>query len=123
MFAAADSHVAVLEGFSCSSRSCSCFKLISWSVNCSDRGARGDFLLLPVLQQGEAVELSQWLLQNQVPLVVIWDCSSAGKGNLGGPGRSMMGSQDLKCQWKKTKVLLGVSLGLVALCSKGWGTS
>lgn len=54
MFAAADSHVAVLEGFSCSSRSCSCFKLISWSVNCSDRGARGDFLLLPMLQQGEA---------------------------------------------------------------------
>lgn len=72
MFAGADSRVAVLEGFSCSSRSCSCFKLISWSVNCSDRGARGDFLLLPMLQQGEAVELSQWLLQNLVPLVVMW---------------------------------------------------
>lgn len=43
MFAGADSRVAVLKGFSCSSRSCSCFKLISWSVNCSDRGARGDF--------------------------------------------------------------------------------
>lgn len=54
MFAGADSHVAVLEGFSSSSRSCSCFKLVSWSVNCSDRGARRDFLLLPMLQQGEA---------------------------------------------------------------------
>lgn len=72
MFAGAGSHVAVLEGFSCSSRSCSCFKLVSWSVNCSDRGARGDFLLLPMLQQGEAVELSQWLLQ-------IWFlCSNVG---------------------------------------------
>lgn len=72
MFAGADSHVAMLKGFSCSSRSCSCFKLISLSVNCSDRGARGDFLLLPMLQQGEAEELSQWLLQNLVPLVVMW---------------------------------------------------
>lgn len=73
VFAGADSHMAVLEGFSCSSRSCSCVKLISWSVNCSDRGARGDFLLLPVLQQGEAAELSQWLLQNLVLFVVMWE--------------------------------------------------
>lgn len=38
-----------------------------------------------------------------------------------------MWSQELKCvkelKWKRTKVLLVVSLELVALCSKGWGTS
>lgn len=27
------------------------------------------------------------------------------------------------CRWKRTKMLVGVSLELVALCSKGWGTS
>ena len=64
MFSAADRRVAVLEGSSCSSRSCSWFKLICWSVSCSDRGACGDFPRLSVLQQGEVVELFQWLLQN-----------------------------------------------------------